>query len=845
MLNHPIYSFFDANELNDIKTKSKYAVPEFDEAGKIKHPFGQRGSTPYTGQARGGVDPIFALASHIEEMYPMFQHEQLKQQLYTHYKDFMARPGAPQFITELEKPTGPHATYYPSGMTKFGGNARDPIVTLRHNGVKHLRIDHPDVLNIFKSSGAGMSRVYLDAWDMARRGYQKGTTGLMSTLTTRAVPLRNSVFTSVASATQAPRGFTGGLIDKTTRGRLGAFGRGQDTLLNVARLPVTAIRSAHEHLDGRMADLLHPQANNVFNRNLRSIMDPSLVDAMHTSAKARYENTAVKFMKERGLRGSSSPMRTEAPGFATGTEAAMIGRRTFGVRLEAARISPKAFLNERATWGKLTPQKAAIDGTWNGARAVGIHIHNVLGDAFNWLGDLGHEQFVRDNMKRGVDPDVLAYETRNIVGNPARSGSGRAMGYAASALPYTNVSVQGIGRTMRAVGERPVGTPMGWAVGLGTLVLLEQLTHMRSAAHMDYLQNQVSLQQREANVELALNDDPLKPTVIPMPQEQRPALAYMKDFMSKVTNIIAARHDPNVFKAVFDGISHLLASNITRSNRDAIIHGFVDIFDWINAPPMLGRMDWNSWLHGKSWNPMDSYHGAGSGSSAAAPGGQGSDAPLDSANGQMFERLMASAFGAVAHVMQIPNAAIRYQHQGHSFLESMGMAGHDWLQMSKETNPAVNNLLWETQVRLSTYPPIAETLQPALNALRKLTPLESVEGYVGGSNRTVPMTEDKPHSNDILMRQMLMVARSYNTKIQEAKKPIDDIKTQMHSVEKLGMDPTKRRAWLNERTREMADKWKLVDAYVSDLDNAMSNMAGKGVRIEDIDFSKDSSQFAD
>jgi len=99
--------------------------------------------------------------------------------------------------------------------------------------------------------------------------------------------------------------------------------------------------------------------------------------------------------------------------------------------------------------------------------------------------------------------------------------------------------------------------------------------------------------------------------------------------------------------------------------------------------------------------------------------------------GQLFEKILSNTFGAIAHLAEIPNNAIRYTHQGHSITESLGMAGHDWLQTTRESNLMLNNMVWETQARLSMSPPIAEALQPAINTLKHLpiATSPSAEGF--------------------------------------------------------------------------------------------------------------------
>jgi hypothetical protein len=384
------------------------------------------------------------------------------------------------------------------------------------------------------------------------------------------------------------------------------------------------------------------------------------------------------------------------------------------------------------------------------------------------------------------------------------------------------------------------------AVGLGSLAAFSILTMMRSGAHLDVLQNLLSTQQRAANLVLGLNDDPLKSTEIPLAQEIRAPFAFALDITAKMINIIAARHDPNVATAVSEGLAHFFGSNITSTTVDAMRHGFVDTADFANLPSFMGRIDWNRVIQNMSFS--GAYHSPWGGGGRGPPGGQGYDAPLDSQNGQLFEETLASVFGAIAHTLVgFPNSTMRYMNQGHGFLESLGLSGRDWLQTSRQSNPMLNNMLWETQVRLSLVPPIAEGLEPSLFALKNLPKAVSpgMEGYVGkGPNALpIPMTEDKSVANDMLIRQMLLITRQYDSRINQAMVPITNLKQQMQSVSRVGMDPTKRTAWLNDRTRDLADKWKLVQGYVADLDNSLSNMVGKPIRVQDVKWTQDSSQF--
>ena len=72
---------------------------------------------------------------------------------------------------------------------------------------------------------------------------------------------------------------------------------------------------------------------------------------------------------------------------------------------------------------------------------------------------------------------------------------------------------------------------------------------------------------------------------------------------------------------------------------------------------------------------------------------------------------------------------------------------------------------------------------------------------------------------------------------------INNLKAQIGAVQKEGRDPQERSQWMNQQTRVMADRYKMVQALSADMNVTLSKMAGKPVKVQDIDWSKDSSQF--
>jgi hypothetical protein len=834
---HSAYGFFDAGEVGNLKSQRPNYVAEHDLHGRLMHPLGPRDTSALTGQAQMSISPAHAMGNHIERLYPLFTEARIKAQLMDHMLDWQRSPGAPKFITPVNAPTGHHASYYASPFNEIGGQPRDPIITIRKNGAKQYRIDDPDGYHIFNSKGDSAARVRLDVIGKLRQAYTKGTTGIASLATGRATPIRNMFYTPMAGAVNMTREGYAGYTDRFVKQRLGidsSLARAADMWINPpATMAHYAVDVANRQFTRRMAELTHPSSPSIWNQYMRSMLDPATANSIHNAMMTRWQNSNAAWRQSQYLEGHGSPVKVDAPGIVAGKGRLNFNRNAdIGYRSEMARLVPQSYFAKN----------------WLGFKPKAIQLHNMIGEAYGNMNDAGVNFFADINRRNpNLGPERLTYEMRNIAGNPGRKGSGKLMGGLNTALPWLNISAQGIGRAWRAKGERPIGTPVTLAMGLGSMAAAVLLTAMRSPEHMDWLQNQLSLQQREANVPLSLNDDPTKPTMLPLEQDLRLSFAYMLDLMSKTINIAAAKHDPDVFKAIWEGLTNFLGGHITNSNADAMTHATIDQYGVVNLPPYLGSIDYNGIVHGKGI--IDAYRPPAGGGYGKGVPGEGADAPLDSKNGKIFEDMLSTVIGSVAHALvDMPNNTYRYHTQGHGWLDSAGMAGRDWLHNTRQANLPFNNVVMETQMRLSLNPPIAAALRPTLDDLIKLPTKSqpSREGFTSGKMPLpVPETVNKAVSNDPYMQHMLIVANGWKNRIDKAMEPIKQIKTQMHGVEKQGMDPARRTAWLNDQTRVMTDKYKLVDAYVQDMYWNLSKLAGKDInKLSDIRWNEGREQFA-
>jgi hypothetical protein len=733
-------------------------------------------------------------------------------------------PGSAQFMYDVPAPTQGSPTFY------SGGSFREPVVTIRHpTGPTFTRIDHPDWYNAMTGDSLRRREIGTGLLSIPRRVLQYMTTGVGSLVTGRIAPLVNVGYTGLSMGTNAPKGYYGGQVDRLVQRNLpgpvanvlSPLARGFDTVTSTPLgIGYSYLRGAGDRWVGRAANMIEQGAKNPINDTLRAYYGDQYINSWQNTIRRAYENSITNQMQQRGMGGMGIPVKTDLPTMQIAADKQ--------ARLVSAHLVPELFQS---------------NGMFGNVKPVILKLNKVVQEAMGHISDAGHDYFARMNWDNpNTNPESLAYETRQLVGNPSTRGSSTALQKAMSIIPYGNIGIQGAARLGRSIGERPIGAPMALASAFGTLAMAEILTHMRSQQHLDYYQNELSAQQRAANVVLALSDDPHKPTLIPVAQEFRAPKAFMSEIMAKAVNVIAMQHDPDWYKSVWNGLSDFLGGHLSNTSTAAMIHGVADTLP--NLPGYAGSIDWAGMMQGK--NPMDTYRAPGAAHPLNLPG-QVQDGPLDSKEGQTWSNIFKSVIGLAGVSIDGINNVARYAKQTGSWVDALGAAGHDWVQGMQDRNPELN-MLWDHQVRLSTQAPIEEMMTRKLDALNRIIGSRSAERFEGmsGTNRyaqPVPMSTTSNVPTDPTMRAMQSIADAYKTRMAPQLADIQERKKQMASVNVQAMDPATRRTWMNQQTRVVADKYRFLNSMTSDLEHALSLQVGRPVHLEDIDMTKGPEQF--
>ena len=806
------YGFFTQAEARRLLTEHPDYVPEVKD-GLVVHPFGRRDKTISTGVEQMNVLPWDAMAQHTEELMRQFQLNALNQKLRQSFMDTQrVFPNSAQFMRDVPAPSN-SPTFY------SGGAFRDPVVVVRTpTGPKYTRIEHPDVLNAFTGGSLSKNRINVGVLGLLKQWSQYWITGPGSLATGGIAPLTNALYTVPSLAINTPRKMYAGPLDRAmqqTTGRTSGVLRALDIPNNLAGVPLSYARGVADRAYNRfgmgnmLGNIVQNGNNNPINNILRSHLGDARVDMIEQAMRDYWLNTKTyKIEAELGLGGQGIPTH--------GSETSLGMQNPNVPSTLTAHMVPQLF--SRGMFG---------------AKPILIHLNRIIGEAMGHLSEAGHDYSARLNWDNpNISKDTLAYETRNLTGDPGVRGSSRGLGAVTDVLPYANIGMQGTARLGRAFLEDPRLTAVTMASSMGAIVLAELLTHMRSPAHMQYYNDQLSTQQQASSIVLATNDDPTKPTIINLGQEYRAFHALAKGFMSNLLNAAALHHDADWYHNVRDTLVDFFGSHITHTVEDAMLHGAIDATDFANLPPVAGHMDWFQYLHGKSLR--ESYRSPVNVGGGSLPN-QVPDGLLDDKQGRVMENLIKAGFGGLASVWDYGRNTSRYAKQTGSWIDGMGMATHDWLQGFQDRNPKLNTL-FEHQLRLSQESPIAEATQQQIDMLNVVTGARTAERDQGTTGRgrysqEVPMSVETRLPTDPVMRQMYNIASAYKTRMAGPEKEISEIKKQMGSINAQGMDNDTKRKWMNDRTRDVADKYRHIHAMMADLDYALSTAAGRPVHI--------------
>ena len=817
--------FFPHSEAADLIAKHPHYTPEVDVTGKVLHPLGARDRTVATGVDQVNTKPWIAMAQHVEQLHRSFERNDLAHQVTESFLEAQRNnPASAKFIYEVPAPSDKNSYF-------TGGSFREPVVSIRTpTGTKFYRIDHPDVYNGLTQDSLKKQQVMSEAMTIPRRMYTWGTTGAGSLLTSRLQPLVNAAYSHLLIPLNAPKGTYGGLVHKAvmrTTGFDSSIARGIDTVTGLPGVGYSYGRGVFDRQAHHLASALDKGNDTYVNRLFRSTIGDLQTDKMQQALDDYFHNTKTAQMQQMGIGGMGIPARADLPALQ------ILSDKRAGIM--SANAVPEAFYGRE----------------WGGTKVFALKLNRAITETMSHISDASHDYWARLNWDNpNVTRDQFTYEARQLTGDPGVSGAAGATKLGNALMPYANISIQGTTRLGRAIAERPFGSMMTLASGLGTLAFIEMLTAMQSPAHMKHYEEELANSQHAGNIILYTDPDPTKYTLVSIPQEMRWAKVLVTNLIANAMNIIAMQHDPISLQSGQKMIMDWLGSHLSVATENQLKRSAADVTNTLNTPPIIGTFDHYRIMQGEGlWNSFRSPWSQETGNRQSLPN-QIQDGALDDADGKMWTKVIGATLGMAGTALSTFNDATRYAKQTGSWVDGLGKAGYDWLYGAAGKNPIMNSVL-EHPMRLSQQPPIIERTERDLKWMKAIggsNQATLAEGYTsrGRSAQPVfPSTEQKIPT-DPTMRFLWKTVEGANQRVSSQVQSITDLKKQQSSVSMQAMDPARKQAWMNDQSRKIADKYRFIQNVITDTNYTMSKAVNRNIHVGmHIDWQKGPEQFMD
>src|SRR5678815_4816930 len=818
------YGHFTQGEVNDMLKRRPEVVFDVDPRGRILGTFRARQMQPYTGIDKAFTTPYHSQAQHVEQAFREFRVNQFNKDLYNHVESLMASsPDVPRYQTRKMTPNQPQYGILPEDVH----TSREPIVYIRDNGIKAIHVHDPLLYETYTGQNTTRQRATLGGLAAISRMFAHTTTGVASIATGRIFPFRPALWTALSMNVNKPKGSVIGLGDLVAQ-RLGGSYRGFDPT-NLGGMAYAYGKGRVEAGAGLVGQMLRKDSPNLVNRFMRATVGDVQTDKMQGVLERYYMDSFIHFKRASGMGGQANMFRVPLPAYSAGKGTPI-----------------------RSVFNELVPE-LFMANTWAGrARPPVVKIRSALEQFYSNMSEASHDYFARLNRDRGQykgQPELLAYDTRALTGDPGVGGGNRYVQGFTGAVPYSNIAMQGASRRVRALVDAPVAASLAYASSVGSLALLSLLTGLGRQDAIDYMDKVLSTTQRVSDVILFRNGHaPEAHIKIPLAQEDSWAYGLALNLIANAMNLAAIKHMPDTMAAWGDFIHDYMREHLAVSTMESMEHGIqrgVGL-DWplLNAAFALTGKE----LHVDVARVMDAIRNGtfgtdtffrGTGSAPTTPNHPGGDGTFDSVEGKKFTDVVSNIFGMVGGMMDIVNNTGGYWKQTGDFWRAMGMAGHDWLQQAKDLNPQGNTLLWENAVSNSFAPPIVEYNQQRMAAMKLTAGMRSdvaMEGTTGGPRAfalPVPPSagEDKvptdPQMADLYQRTGQLHSFLESHVLAEA----DAIKKQIAQVSAQGLPPEQKREWTNTQKRKYADVWRTAGGFIDDLNAEYSQKFGRYVDV--------------
>ena len=552
--------YFSADEVTKLKKNHRQFLSSYDElTGRVDNPFTPRSLDEMNG-LRGISSDVWQIdLQHFQKFYERLERNDTQRFIINNIRDYQnANPRAPKLINEVANPRAVIGS-------NSGQAPNAEIITFRDNGVqRYVRVENTAIREALKGT-----QLRADALlGTISSVYRSGTTGTINTIASAATGTPG--FAPVAAARTAGQiatntvGYKGPLdmlVRKATSERIGMPADPTAYLSTTSQ----AVRGLGAETAHHIAEALRPNTTSYFGQGIRKIFGDTITDAASIRAQMAWNNSYRKQFIDAGL-GHSSGLTSEL-------NSARFRDTQFNNWASTLNNSYKQNLQRVEQYSILQGARPELNSgpQLGGAIPAIQRTKQLIQDMTSAISEAGHQSFFVMNQRNprfsgevgrqrtGVDaqgiplasqPRVpsssrLAYETANIAGHPGVHGTSPTGYRVDTAIPYFNISKQGLARRFRQFREAPMATTAAYGVFAAMGLLGEMYSAMLAGPEaIAYLQKTLPVSQENEALRVFIpGAPPEQAALIPLEQTMRPDIAAARSMFYDLVGFTGM--DPN------------------------------------------------------------------------------------------------------------------------------------------------------------------------------------------------------------------------------------------------------------------------------------------------------------
>lgn len=792
--------------------------------GTIEHPFSARSLEQQSGERAAYTKSWELDKQHFEKFYRAIEQNEYNANVVQNSYRFQQNQQ--------------HAKIFePSKNAKGEWVKTDDSVAVRINGeLQYHKVNNPLILKAMQQSPP-LSGAVWGSISAFRNLLQNTVTGPLAAVGGRIFAPINAVRNAIEVPILRPQGTAGGYLDKAVQSISG----GKASLPGDPTAIMTMPREIVSGLGGmgarHISNVFEPAATNSLNVKLRAMIGDNAVNAMHQRMQLAWQNSIRAEMRQSGATNVGGLSSTAVPSNYSGAD-------------------------ERAysAINNLVPELFRVDGKLGNAMPFFVRLNEFVKEVQNIVGDAAHTQFYRLNKSNPkLTQRQLAYETRQLTGDPGTHGASEGVGRYMQAAPFANVAIQNMSRLGRAFNESPITTALGISTAVGIPAMYEifsALLHGPQA--IDYLDNMNS-SDAAGNIHIFIpGQDPKDAVKVSLPQSIRVFYPVARQMLSDVLSIQAHDKDEDTATWLWNGMRDFFGKHIQQSTVDQAVAGASSFV----SPPMPVGVDQAAALMGKStditlnsaynnWDrPIDQWFTRPVSGTPKVPGATSVDPLTGTEGGKIMQQLIADTFGFLGSTAySVFNTGKNATRDGATIGQAFGNMLEDYKQRAMDSMPFGNATLWNANEKLTSQTPLIARVQDSLEAMK---PHGTFSGDIKGEGMTrqrgMQLNSFAPTRlvNDPKMQALQsMIGKDYNFIQSKYMPEILDLKKQQSNLSGSSMPPDELRILRNMYQRDISQRYQEVATIITDLNAHMSKLIGKPVTVDGIDWKRGFDQFED